>query len=296
MTTSLSEKAKGKQRAVVPSEVEQGSSSTDPVSRNLTIRFTEGGSDLIVHVGERDTVKDVKQKIKDARPELQRRRLRLIHSGRLLTDGTFIYSWLTSLEDKQRKAVKEVTAEEDIPSVSQALTWLHCSVGPELTQEEEEESLAQATQIKPLRGFDRLSAAGFSEEDIANISQQFHAQSAGDYLDRDFASEEDYEEHTRALEEQWIDSLDNAATASLSQVASGSSTSTLLQGIVTGIFLNLLPFFFFREPKPPVFWEDGSEFEAYGSVVFSKRMQMGIVIGFLVNVALGIWIYTLADG
>jgi hypothetical protein len=71
------------------------------------------------------------------------------------------------------------------------------------------------------------------------------------------------------LEEQWIDSLDNAATASFSQVASGSSTSTLLQGIVTGIFFHLLPFFFFREPKPPVFWEDGSEFEVYGSVVFS---------------------------
>ena len=77
------------------------------------------------------------------RPELQRRRLRLIHSGRLLTDGTFIYSWLTSLEDKQRKAVKEVTTEEDTPSPSQALTWLHCSVGPELTQEEEEENLTQ---------------------------------------------------------------------------------------------------------------------------------------------------------
>jgi hypothetical protein len=71
------------------------------------------------------------------------------------------------------------------------------------------------------------------------------------------------------LEEQWIDSLDNAATASLSQVASGSSTSTLIQGIVTGIFFNLLPFFFFREPKPPVFWENGSELEVYGSVVFS---------------------------
>jgi hypothetical protein len=71
------------------------------------------------------------------------------------------------------------------------------------------------------------------------------------------------------LEEQWIDSLDNAATASLSQVASGSSTSTLLQGIVTGVFFNVLPFFFFRESKPAVFWEDGSEFETYGSVVFS---------------------------
>ena len=27
---------------------------------------------------------------------------------------------------------------------------------------------------KPLRGFDRLTAAGFSEEDIANVRRQFH--------------------------------------------------------------------------------------------------------------------------
>ena len=63
MVASLSEKAKGKQRAVDPPGVEQGSSSTQPTSRDLTIRFTEGGSDLIVHVVEKDTVKDVKQKV-----------------------------------------------------------------------------------------------------------------------------------------------------------------------------------------------------------------------------------------
>jgi len=191
-------------------------------------------------------------------------------------------------------STKDVTAEE-VPNVGQSLTWLHCSVGPELTQEDEEEDFTQATQIKPLRGFDRLAAAGFTEEDIASIRQQFHAQSAGDYLDRDFASDEDYEEHARALEEQWIDSLDNAATASLSQVASGSSSLTLLQGIVTGVFFNILPFFFFREAKPPVFWEDGSEFEIYSSVVFSKRMQMGIVTGCLINIAFGLWIYISRD-
>lgn len=85
--------------------------------------------------------------IRDVRPELRKRRLRLIHSGRLLTDGTFIYSWLTSLEDKQRKAVKEVTTEEDGSGASQALTWLHCSVGPELTHEEEEENLVQVRLV-----------------------------------------------------------------------------------------------------------------------------------------------------
>jgi hypothetical protein len=43
----------------------------------------------------------------------------------------------------------------------------------------------QGTQIKPLRGFDRLVAAGFSEEDIANFRRTFHSQTSGDYLDED---------------------------------------------------------------------------------------------------------------
>jgi hypothetical protein len=32
----------------------------------------------------------------------------------------------------------------------------------------------ETTQLKPLRGFDRLMAAGFGEEDIANVRRQFH--------------------------------------------------------------------------------------------------------------------------
>ena len=73
MTTPLSEKAKGKQRAVDLPETGQSSSSTRPASRDLTIRFTEGGSDLIVHVGERDTMRDVKQKVLGASYALERR-------------------------------------------------------------------------------------------------------------------------------------------------------------------------------------------------------------------------------
>ena len=44
---------------------------------------------------------------------------------------------------KQRKAAKEFTAGVGVPNVSQAPTRLQCSVGPELTQEEEEESVSQ---------------------------------------------------------------------------------------------------------------------------------------------------------
>lgn len=57
----LSEKAKGKQRAIEP-EVDGEPSQTN--SRNLTIRFTEGISDLILFVTNTDAVRDVKAKVR----------------------------------------------------------------------------------------------------------------------------------------------------------------------------------------------------------------------------------------
>jgi hypothetical protein len=75
------------------------------------------------------------------------------------------------------------------------------------------------------------------------------------------------DEHARALEEQWIDSLDNAGTASLSQTS--PSNSSVLQGIVLGFFFPILPIFFMRKPKLAVFWDDGSAYESPSTVIFS---------------------------
>ncbi|KAI0926974.1 hypothetical protein AcV5_007627 [Taiwanofungus camphoratus] len=256
----LSEKAKGKQRAA---DIEQ---EAEHPPKDLIIRFTEGIPDLTLQVEEKDVARNVKRKIRDARPQLKDRRLKLILSGQLLSDGTSLYSRLTSLEQRQRRAV---TSNADIQGGEEhvsARIWLHCSVGPELEEGEEEENNVQIAQLKPLRGFDRLATAGFSEQDIANIRLQFHAHSAGDYLDQDFENDEDFDEHARALEEQWIDSIDNGGGGSLSQ---SSSQSTILNGIILGFFFPLIPFFFFRAPKPAVFWDDDSEHEAVGSVIFS---------------------------
>ena len=57
----LSEKAKGKQRAIDP-ELDGEPSRTD--SRNLTIRFTEGIPDLVLFVTSKDAVRDVKAKVR----------------------------------------------------------------------------------------------------------------------------------------------------------------------------------------------------------------------------------------
>ncbi|CDO69880.1 hypothetical protein BN946_scf184884.g39 [Trametes cinnabarina] len=287
MSINLSEKAKGKQKAVENDH----SPDTPPPSKDLTIRFTEGIPDLTVKVAESDTVRDVKQSIRNALPELKRRRLRLIHAGQLLSDNTPLYLRIASLEQQRREAVT-FGDDEEAPAATSQTTWLHCSVGPQLSEgEEDEDNKVQTAQLKPLRGFDRLAAAGFSEEDIANIRLQFHTHSAGDYLDQEFDDQEDYDEHARMLEEQWIDSLDGGGNAAQSQTA----VTSLHNGIVLGFFFPLIPFFFFRSNKPAVFWQDGTEHDMLNPPIFSRKMQMGIVVGFLLNVLFGLWTYLLAS-
>lgn len=67
----LSDKAKGKQRAVEHLNSANGaSSSSQPIlapaeqpSRDLVVRFTEGLPDLTVTVEKQDTVKDIKHRV-----------------------------------------------------------------------------------------------------------------------------------------------------------------------------------------------------------------------------------------
>ena len=151
--------------------------------------------------------------------------MRLIHAGRLLTDSTQLASWLSTLEERQQRAAEKDKEGTDssiaptAPGPSSVLPWLlHCSVGPPLSEGEEDDDAQaqvrrrrpifysvtddvadgcsfpgnQEAQIKPLRGFDRLASAGFSEDDILNIRRQFHSRSVADYLSTaEFPTEEE---------------------------------------------------------------------------------------------------------
>ncbi|KAI0337441.1 hypothetical protein BDW22DRAFT_1339792 [Trametopsis cervina] len=290
----LSEIAKGKQREIIPSEhCEPGPSTSEPPTKTLVVRFSEGLPDLTFQVAEKDTVRDVKRRIRDHRPQLTDHRLRLIHSGRLLADGVFLYSWLTSLEERQRRATAGMTEEAPDASQPAASIWLHCSVGPKIEPGEEDETRIQRAQLKPLRGFDRLTAAGFTPEDIANMRLQFHSQSATDFLEEDAANPEEYEEHARALEEQWIDSMDSVGGSSLAD-SSTETPSVILNGMILGFFFPVIPLFFFHEQKRAVFWEEGPAHDVVERPPLSKRVQMGIIIGFLMNMVFGIWTYALS--
>ena len=58
----LSEKAKGKQRADSLDTTNEPFP-RPPERREMAIRFTEGVEDLIVSVGEKETVRDIKNKV-----------------------------------------------------------------------------------------------------------------------------------------------------------------------------------------------------------------------------------------
>ncbi|KAG8715473.1 hypothetical protein FRC11_003972 [Ceratobasidium sp. 423] len=243
----LSDKAKGKQRATNDED-------TEPEQRRpITIRFTEREPDLLLGVSSHDTIRDVKALIRSLRPSLERRRLRLVHAGRLLTDGTRLVPWLEALEAHSRKSNAK-NASSRSPGSSPTNTnfpprrsssslqepdpepidvWIHCSIGPE--GEDIDGDDKQQEQIAPLRGFDRLASAGFSAEDIESMRRQFHAQRP-EVLDQD-------DEHARALEEQWVDNMD-----------SGLPGAEPNDG----------------EPPPPAFFSDNvAPVEAPRSVVYS---------------------------
>jgi hypothetical protein len=58
----LSEKAKGKQRAIDETPVEP----EPELSRDLVIRFTEGIPDLTLNVSEKDAIRDVKRNVRSS--------------------------------------------------------------------------------------------------------------------------------------------------------------------------------------------------------------------------------------
>ena len=124
-----------------------------------------------------------------------KRRLRLVHAGRILTDGIRLVPWLDALESRARNASTVANANRSPTSPASPTAhsypprtssssrdpepdpdiWIHCSIGPEGEDIDEEEKQQQA-QITPLTGFDRLASAGFSVEDIESMRRQFHAQ------------------------------------------------------------------------------------------------------------------------
>ncbi|KAK0549960.1 hypothetical protein OC846_003876 [Tilletia horrida] len=112
------------------------------------------------------------------------------------------------------------------------------------------------------RGFDRLAAtAGLSTADIEEMRSQFRLAAARGWGDGgaqpgvgssglgrsgDVLREAEEEEHARALEEQWIDSMGEGMEGDANRTGSGPLNARF-QGLFVGFFFPFLPLFFWRD-------------------------------------------------
>ncbi len=202
----------------------------------------------------------LRQSVRSSIKDLSQKRLRFIHSGKVLTLTTnFKEEFL-----KMQKFNKD-NAEFD------KRFYIHCLIGDvlnaeELQKENEMDNKVQEQSTTPAPvGFDRLASAGFSQEDISALREQFRQ------LYGDLPTNEDGNGNRdiRQLEERWIDSSVNEADE-FNGLNAGSShlggNEDLLIGILIGCLLGVLSLFLLKEEQ-----------------LFSKRQRMAIVAGFIVN-------------
>jgi hypothetical protein len=178
-SAGLSEKSKGKQRADVDFnndvDAEQvegdiGGEGQARRGRAITIIFSneDSGKNLDLWIEEGESVGSVKDQvgvitlvpadvqIRHLRPRLLPLQLRLIHSGRLLTDGILLLPWLRALEQRVKRQAAGMTQEveevlKDVglgeeadksggqgvrTGVGEDKIWLHCNVGAEIAPKE----------------------------------------------------------------------------------------------------------------------------------------------------------------
>ncbi|BEI89271.1 uncharacterized protein CcaverHIS019_0206330 [Cutaneotrichosporon cavernicola] len=366
-----SDKAKGKQRAISPSDDEaqappdlpkaKGKTRAPDPGRPVTVIFSneeDAGGHLEVWVEEGESVGKVKDKIRHMRPNVAGNQLRLIHAGRLLTDGILLLPWLRSLEERVRRqaggagvgdVLREVGRglagddEEEEPEPVQERVYLHCNVGGPLEGAPTPSETEPEAVVPRRRGFDALLDAGLSPEEVAAMRRQFYESRGEEVPDLDVGVND---EHARALEEQWIEGDLTPETATTS---SEGMYTAILHGLLAGFLYPLTPWFFFREEPLPNFFDAEAEAdqlarraesaaraederraaahaaamrghagsdslevphasspapsresgsmrvsssplvggELVGSVVFSKRMRIGIYLGTMINVVFG---------
>lgn len=115
-----------------------------PSPLSLSIRFAVSLPDLPIFIprAATTTVCALKRQIRDALPaEQSRRRLRLIHSGKVLADSGTLASQISAPKAPPKPASakgkeKAATAEEDELERLSRVVYIHCSVGDELSDEE----------------------------------------------------------------------------------------------------------------------------------------------------------------
>ncbi|THY98980.1 hypothetical protein D6C92_02572 [Aureobasidium pullulans] len=275
---------------------------------DLVIRFTAAIPDAVIRVpsAKLTTPLALRQQIRAQLPaSFASNRLRLISAGKVLPDATALSKCINippppprskidsdASKDKNKnknKAKGKAPAETTVPRV-----YIHCSIGDTLTPgdiaseadaaEAADKALLLDVQAVPApdqtqnptttsstpapRGFDRLLSAGFSPADVANLRAQFMAIQAHTHTPDTMPTGDDL----RSLEERWLEN-DPANAA-----AGGGAGTDEEGGLEDMLWGNLMGFFW---PIAAACWlmrEEG---------VWTRRMQISVLSGLLVNLTFG---------
>lgn len=278
------------------------SSSSHDQPVDLVIRFTAAIPDAVIRVpsAKLTTPLALRQQIRAQLPaSYASNRLRLISAGKVLPDATALSKCINvppppprSKDDSaasKDKARGKAPAENTVSRV-----YIHCSIGDTLTPgdiaseadaaEAADKALLSDAQAVPApeqtqnptttsstpapHGFDRLLSAGFSPADVANLRAQFMAIQAHTHTPDTMPTGDDL----RSLEERWLEN-DPANAA-----AAGGAGTDEEGGLEDMLWGNLMGFFW---PIAAACWlmrEEG---------VWTRRMQISVLSGLLVNLTFG---------
>ncbi|ORX59663.1 hypothetical protein DM01DRAFT_253068 [Hesseltinella vesiculosa] len=150
----------------------------DPPNEQLLvhIRFTDA-QDLSLYVFPLyDTPSSVKAMIQNEFPSTRSKNIRLIFNGQVLTSNTTIL-WDYGIRSSN--------------------LYMHCAISDFVKHDTTKPMRSKVTCVA--RGFDRLVATGFNQEEIRSIRSQFH-QLQG----RPFSEDQDPSDQLLQYEEQWM--------------------------------------------------------------------------------------------
>lgn len=284
----------------------------------LTIRFSASLPDLHLSIPlstqPNANTSTLKQLIRTHLPsELTSRRIRLIYSGKALTDDATLsaslkrpLSQIPSRTSTPRpdnattsERLKGKTPVRDPPAAQRI--YIHCSIGDVvLTPAElaEEANLGKPTSTStteqqypdtarhdPLppaalapRGFDRLLTTGFTPAEVSALRMQFLAIQAHTHTPDNMPSPD----AMRALEDQWLDNDDNnhltgddVGSGNATLVGNEESEGGALDDMIYGTAMG------FFWPLGCLMWAGREE------GMWSPRRQMAVVVGVVLNVGLG---------
>lgn len=276
----------------------------------IIVRFTDSSSantqykDLKIPLTinfERDDVNKLvntswfKLVIRSRAPGTERRRLRLIYSGRVLNDVT---NFRTDIFEPKLRQLRELGESSDELQI-----YVHCLVGDELSadqlaQERELDRKAQEVSTAPqVIGFDRLLSQGVSPQDVNDLRRQFQLVYLAELADyqsnsgvNDVEEDESRQEYIRQLEERWLESTINgntpqpdgattdtggpgvppstAAMRAAAELEGTNHNEDLLLGLVLGAFLGVVAFVFLM----------------MDDTMFNKNQKLALVVGICTNV------------